>query len=463
MDLRRPDDAQLVRRVLAGEREAFAALVDRYAAALSSIAFLRVRNTEDARDIVQQAFFTAYCSLPDLADPARFGAWIKGITLNLARKMLDERTRRQRFMERLPAMAPGPDPAEELADKQATRELMRALDGLDEPRREVVVLHYLQGMTVDAVARLISRPAGSLKRMLAEARGELRQELIEMAREEFREYQLTEEQRQRLTKIATFPRTEPNISIVPVHDEAAEVRSLATHGSFVELRVGAEACYADYDHPGGKLTHISHARVDGPLDVQGKPALREDGLFFDQHGRIDGTCRPYFHLEGDTYLYCAKQWCEGHPPKGMPLLTPDHPDWKEPQPEPASFLIVPGSREEPDGDHGGFIVDSTLYRVKIGRRAFTCVRCTGGGALWQVEWSDSPVTFCATEEFFLEDGRLLLWRRYNGLKWSEQNPGRDRDAPGTYERLAEAGMPSLDIFGHTYYLWYDQIPDYAIA
>jgi len=295
--------------------------------------------------------------------------------------------------------------------------------------------------------------------MLAEARHVLRKELIEMAREEFTDYQLTEEQRARLARIATFPQVEPKISITRLDEDAPRIRALAAHGSFVPLRPGAEACYADYDHPGGKLVTVSHGRAEGPVDVNGKPAVRVDGLGFGGDGKVEWTWRPYYHLEGDTVLYCAKQ-C-GHPDEGLPLVTPSHPDWKEPQPRPEPLALEPGSGNEPDGDRFGLLVDASLFEVKIGRRVFRCVRRIGGGARWKVDWSETPVTFCATEEFYLDDGRLLLWRRYNGLKWSEKDPHRRNDQPGTYERLAENGVPVLDVFGDVYYLWYDQIPDYA--
>ena len=68
----------------------------------------------------------------------------------------------------------------------------------------------------------------------------------------------------------------------------------------------------------------------------------------------------------------------------------------------------------------------------------------------------------STEEYFLGDGRLVLWRRYNGEKWSERDPERDENARGTYERLAEARAPAIEVFGEQYFLWYDQIPDYAL-
>jgi RNA polymerase sigma-70 factor (ECF subfamily) len=457
------DDAQLVRRVLAGDERSFAALVERYADALSSIAFLITRSGEDTGDVVQQALFIAYCNLSDLAEPEKFGKWVKRIVLNLSRKAVDKRARARRFLERLPQIAAAPDPADQIASREKAKGILRALDTLDEAHREVVTLHYFQNMKVDVIAHLVGRPAGSVKRMLAEARGKLRKELIEMAREEFGEYLLTKEQRERLAKIAKFPRVEPKISVKRLGEKGSWLRAIGVYGSFVELCPGREACYADYDHPGGKLTMVSHVRAEGQIRVKGKSALRLNSIGFSGEGKVEGGYLPYYLLRGDKYLYCAKQYYCGPQAGNIPLLTPEHPDWKEPKPKPESLVITPGSRKEPDGDWNGFIVDTNLYEVRIGKCLFRCLRRTRGGGKRKVDWSDTPVTVSATEEFFLKDGRLLLWRRYNGLWWSEKHTGvKKKYAKGTYESLAKAGVAMLEIFDEKYYLWYDQIPDYAI-
>ena len=59
------------------------------------------------------------------------------------------------------------------------------------------------------------------------------------------------------------------------------------------------------------------------------------------------------------------------------------------------------------------------------------------------------------------DGRLLLWRRYNGAWWSRANPANDGKDHRTFEALVEAGVPELAAFGESYRLFYDQLPDYA--
>lgn len=260
--------------------------------------------------------------------------------------------------------------------------------------------------------------------------------------------------------IPSFPREEPKITISRLSDTAMKSKMQASYGNFPALNVGAESHYADYDYPSCKLRAVTHVKVEGPFEVNGKQALRYDNMSFTAEGKAEWVWRPYYCIEDDTVLYCGKQY--GGPESDFKLIAPDMPEWGEPQPQPEPLEIVPGSIKEPNGDQDGFIVDTNLWEVRIGRNSFKCIRCERGGSKRNVEWSDVPVSWFATEEFFSSDGRMLLWRRYSGMGWSRQNPSRKKDAPGTYELLEEAGVPMLELFGEKYYLWYDQIPDYAL-
>ena len=110
-------------------------LVQRYSALLSSIAFTRLRNPEDARDVVQESFVIAYCTLDRLADPLHFGAWIRGILLNRCRKHIEKRERSERFLSRLPHPSAFGDAHALVESRLRAGELCDALEKLDERRQ----------------------------------------------------------------------------------------------------------------------------------------------------------------------------------------------------------------------------------------------------------------------------------------------------------------------------------------
>ena len=127
-----------------------------------------------------------------------------------------------------------------------------------------------------------------------------------------------------------------------------------------------------------------------------------------------------------------------------------------------SLALVSGEQRPPDGDRAGYVVSERLWNVQIGRNHFKCIRRIAGGDVKAFDWSDSPLSDTGVEEFFLPDGRLLLWRRYNGQAWSQSNPRRT-DKASSFEHLAKSQTPALEIFGCRYHLWYDQIPDYSLS
>src|SRR5262245_48169265 len=83
-----PTDAELVRRTLAGDREAFAQLYDRHARLVRAVAADAGPGRSD--DAVQETFLRAYRGLADLRSPDAFAGWLVGI----ARKVVRETHRR---------------------------------------------------------------------------------------------------------------------------------------------------------------------------------------------------------------------------------------------------------------------------------------------------------------------------------------------------------------------------------
>src|SRR5262245_65614193 len=84
IDAMASSDAELVRRVRAGDIGAYAVLVSRYRDRLGRYAVHMIGNREDAEEALQDTFVRAYRSLAR-CDAARFGAWLCGILVNRCR------------------------------------------------------------------------------------------------------------------------------------------------------------------------------------------------------------------------------------------------------------------------------------------------------------------------------------------------------------------------------------------
>src|SRR2546427_4076737 len=114
-------DEELVPAALAGDPAAFAALVERNRARVHAV--VERMAGDEAEDLVQEALLRAYLGLSQLSDPARFGAWLCGIAVNLARMRL----RRRALEARLPAEPASGGGSEEWELLQVVRDAVSVL------------------------------------------------------------------------------------------------------------------------------------------------------------------------------------------------------------------------------------------------------------------------------------------------------------------------------------------------
>ena len=174
------DDANLVARVLAGDKSAFGVLIDRHRA--DAVAFARrLVSRADAEDVVQEALISAFLAMGSLRAPERFKSWLLGIVINLCRTRL--RLRREGYFDdryggramagfRLEDAAPSAELIQE------TRELHRmitdAVGTLPSEMQEMVRLHYVEGLKLGEIAVLLEAPLGTVKARIHRARERLR-------------------------------------------------------------------------------------------------------------------------------------------------------------------------------------------------------------------------------------------------------------------------------------------------
>ena len=171
------EDAEDIRRVLAGDRSAFAGLVARHARRVHDLARRMLRDQQEAEDVAQQAFLNAYKALGrfDLSRPFRH--WLLRITSNLSRNRLAARKVRRKELaargsdEILPTL-----PAREAAERPEgwTRSVRAALEALPERYRLPVVLRYQHGLSLEEISQITDTPVATVKTHLHRGRAALR-------------------------------------------------------------------------------------------------------------------------------------------------------------------------------------------------------------------------------------------------------------------------------------------------
>jgi len=174
------DDQTLVNQALAGRGEAFGTLVERYDRAVYHLAYRTLRDSEEARDVAQEAFFKAFRSLRTFRPGAKFSTWIFSITYHAC---CDRLTRRKRYSnEELPERADsGAGPEQQAIAGDEARRLRAAIAQLPEKYRSVITLYHLQGRQYDEIAQVLEIPIGTVKTHLFRAKEQLRRTLNKAA------------------------------------------------------------------------------------------------------------------------------------------------------------------------------------------------------------------------------------------------------------------------------------------
>jgi RNA polymerase sigma-70 factor (ECF subfamily) len=173
-------DALLVARVRRGDRAAAEALAQRWLRACRAVALAVTRNEADADDVCQDAFMTAIERIDDCREPARFGAWLMRIARNRATDQLRARARPVLSLDGMEIESTDASPQRQAERGDARERLLAALGELPQERREVLLLHDLEGWTHREIAERMGLPPGTVRSHLHHARRRMRTLLPEL-------------------------------------------------------------------------------------------------------------------------------------------------------------------------------------------------------------------------------------------------------------------------------------------
>ena len=178
------DDAKCVERILAGDADAFTALVKKYEKQVHAFVWRRVKDYHVAEEITQDTFLRAHEKLGTLRDPNRFSGWLYMIATRCSLTWFEEK---RMPMQSLEAMSEAEiealfyaqymvGQAEKLATERQRGIVQYLLQKLPAYERTAVVLHYLSEMTCEEIGDFLGVSSGTIKSRLHRARKRLKKE-----------------------------------------------------------------------------------------------------------------------------------------------------------------------------------------------------------------------------------------------------------------------------------------------
>jgi len=181
--LTREQEADIVRKVLGGDANAFETLVLEYEKNVYNIALRMTGNSEDAADMTQEAFIKAYNSLQSFRGDSKFSVWLYRIVSNVCLDFLRSKNRRPTVSLSVED-DDGEDAQLDVADESQSPELLldrkltrdsvrRGLDSLPPDYRQILLLREIQGLSYDEIAQALSLEVGTVKSRIFRARKRL--------------------------------------------------------------------------------------------------------------------------------------------------------------------------------------------------------------------------------------------------------------------------------------------------
>lgn len=191
-ELDRSDEPRLIEAARGGDVSSYDLLVSRYQGKIYGLVYNMTSNREDAEDVVQDVFVKAYRSLGRFRGTSSFYTWIYRIAINHTINFLKKRRRGAALsldntdegIERDPAyveLSARESPVRDAQLSELQERLNKALMTLSEKHRTVVVLHDIQGIPHDEIARMTGCSQGTVRSRLFYARQRLQAELAEFA------------------------------------------------------------------------------------------------------------------------------------------------------------------------------------------------------------------------------------------------------------------------------------------
>lgn len=185
-----PTDQQLVVRVQKGDKRAFDLLVLKYQYKVHSIVARFIRDSDEVKDVVQEAFIKAYRALPNFRGDSQFYTWLYRIAVNTAKNYLIARSRRPpssdvelddaEFYSGSEQLKDHGSPENQLFQDELERVINQAIVELPEDLRTAVTLREYEGLSYEDIASVMNCPVGTIRSRIFRGRESIDVRVLEL-------------------------------------------------------------------------------------------------------------------------------------------------------------------------------------------------------------------------------------------------------------------------------------------
>ncbi len=188
-----PDISQLINDALAGEQQAFSAIVQRYRAQIYHFILKMVKDRAQAEDLTQETFIKAFRALASFNSNYAFSTWLYKIAAN---NCIDYFRKKKLATTSIDTPIPAKDgelrrdfpdhresPESQLISKERTNQIQQAIASLPGKYRQAIILRHSQDRSYEEIAEELNLPLGTVKVRIFRAREMLKSKLKEQWRQ----------------------------------------------------------------------------------------------------------------------------------------------------------------------------------------------------------------------------------------------------------------------------------------
>ncbi len=182
------EDYKFVSLCKKGDVDAFEVLVKKHQKKMLNIAYRMIGSYEEACEIVQDSFVSAYKAIRDFEGKAKFSTWLYTIVMNLSKNRLKQ-LKTQLYHEQVSIDDPvltddgnikaesvsnEPSILEQLEKKEFQQKVQGCINSLDDEFKEVLILRDIQGFSYDEISKMLKIAEGTVKSRLFRSREALK-------------------------------------------------------------------------------------------------------------------------------------------------------------------------------------------------------------------------------------------------------------------------------------------------
>jgi RNA polymerase sigma-70 factor (ECF subfamily) len=182
------EDYKFVSLCKKGDVDAFEVLVKKHQKKMLNIAYRMIGSYEEACEIVQDSFVSAYKAIRDFEGKARFSTWLYTIVMNLSKNRLKQ-LKTQLYHEQVSiddpvltddgnikaeSVSSEPSILEQLEKKEFQQKVQGCINSLDDEFKEVLILRDIQGFSYDDISKMLKIAEGTVKSRLFRSREALK-------------------------------------------------------------------------------------------------------------------------------------------------------------------------------------------------------------------------------------------------------------------------------------------------